>query len=106
MLKQDLQSLSDEEIFALTQNIKSEEASRRPLVSPISSLAELRVEFSPFADVMGTPGTGASDYDGPNANVLRKIDWLRKHGGWQGIRRTRGDGDCFYRCELYAYYQR
>lgn len=28
-----------------------------------------------------------------------KIDWLRAQG-WHGLRRTRGDGDCFYRCEL------
>ncbi|KAB5590014.1 Peptidase C65 otubain protein [Ceratobasidium theobromae] len=97
-LDQDLQSLSDEDIFALTQNIKSEEASRRPLISPISPLAELRAEFSPYGDA-NTLGAGISDYEGPNANVLRKIDWLQTHGGWKAIRRTRGDGDCFYRCE-------
>ncbi|CAE6535234.1 unnamed protein product [Rhizoctonia solani] len=102
----DLQSLSDEDIFALTQNIKNEEASRRPLVSPISPLSELRLEFSPFADVIGTTESGVSDYEGPNANVLRKIDWLRKHGGWQAIRRTRGDGDCFYRSLAFAYVEK
>lgn len=98
----DLQSLSDEDIFALTQNIKNEEASRRPLISPITPLADLRAEFSPFPDIAGL---GQAEYAGPNANVLRKIDWLQKHGGWTGIRRTRGDGDCFYRCEL-AYFTR
>ncbi|CUA76553.1 Ubiquitin thioesterase otubain-like [Rhizoctonia solani] len=102
----DLQSLSDEDIFALTQNIKNEEASRRPLVSPISPLSELRLEFSPFADVIGATDSGLSDYEGPNANVLRKIDWLRKHGGWQAIRRTRGDGDCFYRSLAFAYVEK
>ncbi|GAB1525442.1 hypothetical protein RhiTH_008605 [Rhizoctonia solani] len=103
---QDLQSLSDEDIFALTQNIKNEEASRRPLVSPVSPLSELRAEFSPFADVMGSTDSGVSEYDGPNANVLRKIDWLQKHGGWQAIRRTRGDGDCFYRSLAFAYVEK
>ncbi|CAE6440400.1 unnamed protein product [Rhizoctonia solani] len=103
---QDIQSLSDEDIFALTQNIKNEEASRRPLVSPVSPLSELRAEFSPFADVMGTTDSGASEYEGPNANVLRKIDWLQKHGGWQAIRRTRGDGDCFYRSLAFAYVEK
>ncbi|CAE6387480.1 unnamed protein product [Rhizoctonia solani] len=99
----DLQSLSDEDIFALTQNIKNEEASRRPLVSPISPLWELRLEFSPTAD---TTDSGVSDYEGPSANVLRKIDWLRTHGGWQAIRRTRGDGDCFYRSLAFAYIEK
>ncbi|KAG8730370.1 hypothetical protein FRC11_006863 [Ceratobasidium sp. 423] len=103
---QDLQSLSDEDIFALTQNIKDEEASRRPLVSPISPLSELRIEFSPFADVIGASDSGVSDYEGPNANVLRKIDWLQKHGGWKAIRRTRGDGDCFYRSLAFAYVEK
>ncbi|KAJ1300728.1 hypothetical protein OPQ81_002372 [Rhizoctonia solani] len=100
---QDLQPLSDEDIFALTQNIKNQEASRRPLVSPISPLSDLRLEFSPFADVTDS---GLSDYEGPNANVLRKIDWLQKHGGWKAIRRTRGDGDCFYRSLAFAYVEK
>jgi len=108
---QDIRSLSDEDIFALTQNIKNEEASRRPLVSPITQLAELRAEFSPFADVVGHvgdngTGAGVSEYAGPNANVLRKIDWLQRHGGWLGIRRTRGDGDCFYRSLAFAYVEK
>ncbi|KAG9077796.1 hypothetical protein FS749_010264, partial [Ceratobasidium sp. UAMH 11750] len=74
---QDLTSLSDEDIFALTQNIKNEEASRRPLVAPIAPLAELRTEFCPLADVIGQAGdldAGMAEYAGPNANVLRKID--------------------------------
>ncbi|KAG8787040.1 hypothetical protein FRC12_015962 [Ceratobasidium sp. 428] len=99
---QDLRSLSDEDIFALTQNIKNEEASRRPLVSPISPLAELRAEFCPLAEVAEQIG----EYAGANANVLRKIDWLQKHGGWLGIRRTRGDGDCFYRSLAFAYVEK
>ncbi|KAG8718590.1 hypothetical protein FRC08_004907 [Ceratobasidium sp. 394] len=106
---QDLTSLSDEDIFALTQNIKNEEASRRPLVAPIAPLAELRTEFCPLADVIGQVGdldAGMAEYAGPNANVLRKIDWLQKHGGWQGIRRTRGDGDCFYRSLAFAYVEK
>ncbi|KAH7333594.1 peptidase C65 Otubain-domain-containing protein [Rhizoctonia solani] len=55
---------------------------------------------------MGTTDSGASDYEGPNANVLRKIDWLQKHGGWQAVRRTRGDGDCFYRSLAFAYVEK
>ncbi|QRV99521.1 peptidase C65 otubain protein [Ceratobasidium sp. AG-Ba] len=78
--RSNLRSLSDEDIFALTQNIKNEEASRRPLVSPISPLSELRAEFSPLSEA--------------------------KHGGWSGIRRTRGDGDCFYRSLAFAYVEK
>ncbi|QRW14029.1 peptidase C65 otubain protein [Ceratobasidium sp. AG-Ba] len=97
--RSNLRSLSDEDIFALTQNIKNEEASRRPLVSPISPLSELRAEFSPLSEAV-------QEYTGPNSNVLRKIDWLQKHGGWSGIRRTRGDGDCFYRSLAFAYVEK
>ena len=25
------------------------------------------------------------------------MEWLKKEG-WHGVRRTKGDGDCFYRC--------
>lgn len=26
------------------------------------------------------------------------MEWLKQEG-WHGVRRTKGDGDCFYRCE-------
>jgi ubiquitin thioesterase protein OTUB1 len=29
------------------------------------------------------------------------MEWL-KSKGWHGVRRTKGDGDCFYRCELFC----
>jgi ubiquitin thioesterase protein OTUB1 len=35
-----------------------------------------------------------------NPNFVRKMEWLKKEG-WHGVRRTKGDGDCFYRCGYY-----
>ena len=36
---------------------------------------------------------------------IAKIDWLSGHG-WTGLRRSRGDGDCFYRSMAFAYVER
>lgn len=36
---------------------------------------------------------------------IAKIDWLSAHG-WTGLRRSRGDGDCFYRSMAFAYVER
>jgi ubiquitin thioesterase protein OTUB1 len=36
---------------------------------------------------------------------IAKIDWLVSKG-WTGLRRSRGDGDCFYRSMAFAYVER
>ena len=59
-----------------------EAAEQRPLIAPLSSLDLLRAE-----------------YEGGSTSFVKKIDWLQKECGFRGIRRTRGDGDCFYRCQ-------
>ncbi|KAF8306151.1 cysteine proteinase [Clavulina sp. PMI_390] len=54
-----------------------------------------------------------SEYASPI--VRAKIDWLstpsnakntNKSQGWTGLRRTRGDGDCFYRSVAFSYVER
>ncbi len=37
------------------------------------------------------------EYERGSQSFVRQIDFLLKKG-YHGIRRTRGDGDCFYRC--------
>jgi len=81
----DLQALSDHDIFRLTQELKDSEANHRPLIAPVTPLLALQLEYeeSPI--------------------IVKKIDWLVKHWHYNGIRRTRGDGDCFYRSLAFAY---
>jgi ubiquitin thioesterase protein OTUB1 len=59
-----------------------EASEERPLISPLASLNALREE-----------------YEGGSMSFVKKIDWL-KGKGFKGIRRARGDGDCFYRCQF------
>lgn len=75
-----LSDLSDLEIADLTAQIKSVEASSRPLVGEVEALERLAEEYQ-------------------NGTFLAKIGQLQKDG-WTGLRRLRGDGDCFYRGEL------
>lgn len=74
-----LSDLTDLEIADLTAQIKSVEASSRPLVGEVEALERLAEEYQ-------------------NGTFLAKIGQLQKDG-WTGLRRLRGDGDCFYRGE-------
>ncbi|KIO30472.1 hypothetical protein M407DRAFT_242212 [Tulasnella calospora MUT 4182] len=84
----DENQLSEHDLYQLAQQLKDEEANKRPLISSAEPLSALREEY--------TNGTG---------NFLEKIEWLMSQG-WRGLRRTRGDGDCFYRSLAYAYVER
>jgi len=57
----------------------------RPLISELVSLSDLRAE-----------------YENESGMFVQQIDWLRDNG-YSSLRRTRGDGDCFYRATAYAY---
>ncbi|KAI0334138.1 cysteine proteinase [Cubamyces sp. BRFM 1775] len=57
----------------------------RPLISPLESMTILRAE-----------------YENGTQEFVEQIDWLMNRG-WIGLRRTRGDGDCFYRSLAFAY---
>ncbi|OJT14251.1 Ubiquitin thioesterase otubain-like [Trametes pubescens] len=60
----------------------------RPLISQLVPMTNLREE-----------------YENGSQTFVMQIDWLMKQG-WVGIRRTRGDGDCFYRSLAFAYIER
>jgi len=79
--------LLDAKIFSLLTASKDQEASQRPLISATIPLSLLRSEYpelSPFS---------------------LKIAWLARHG-WTGLRRVKGDGDCFYRAVAFAFVER
>jgi len=84
--RNDLRNLTDEQILEMTQAIKDEEMSRTPLISDVLPISLLRAEYT-------------------SPSFLAKIDWLASHG-WAGLRRARGDGDCFYRSLAFAYVER
>ncbi|KAI0830110.1 cysteine proteinase [Trametes gibbosa] len=60
----------------------------RPLISELLPMASLRAEYENGSQIF-----------------VKQIDWLMNQG-WAGIRRTRGDGDCFYRSLAFAYIER
>ncbi|BGP43213.1 hypothetical protein JCM10450v2_007357 [Rhodotorula kratochvilovae] len=78
-----LGELNDLEIASLTQQLKDDEASKRPLVGPLEPLDHLAHEYQ------------------PETAYRKKVGRLQSDG-WTAIRRARGDGDCFYRSFVFA----
>ncbi|KAI0744790.1 cysteine proteinase [Earliella scabrosa] len=72
-------------LFDHVESFPSDDVPDRPLISPLAPMVTLREEY-----VNGSQG------------FVKQIDWLINQG-WIGIRRTRGDGDCFYRSLAFAY---
>ncbi|KAL5478881.1 hypothetical protein ACEPAI_2158 [Sanghuangporus weigelae] len=83
-----MSSLTPLELSQLTQNILDESASKRPLITEVFPLEALREE-----------------YENGSGTFVQQIDYL-KGLGFTGIRRTRGDGDCFYRSLAFAWIER
>lgn len=57
-----------------------------PLISENTRLTELKEDYR-------YPGSERSEI------IRRKINYLRFELGYRGLRRARGDGNCFYRCK-------
>ena len=76
----DLSSLTPQQIHELNQNVMDESVSSRPLISAAAPISVLREEYE-------------------STSFIGQIDTLKERG-FNGIVRTRGDGDCFYRCAL------
>ncbi|SCZ94712.1 BZ3500_MvSof-1268-A1-R1_Chr12-3g04063 [Microbotryum saponariae] len=81
-----LSDLTDLEIASLTQQIKAESANVRPLIGALEPLERFKHEYD-------------------SERVRGKIEWLGK-SGWTGLRRSRGDGDCFYRSFAFSFLER
>lgn len=76
----ELAKLSHAQLLALNaEHLAQTQDVSRALVGEQIPLADLRPEYD-----------GAPIFQ-------RRIDWLVEHG-WNAVRRSRGDGDCFYRC--------
>ncbi|GAA6007564.1 hypothetical protein JCM11491_004208 [Sporobolomyces phaffii] len=78
-----LGDLTDAEIAHLTATLREEQANARPLLDEVEPLERLLEEYQ--------PGTGYA------RKVQRLLD-----DGWTAFRRSRGDGDCFYRAFLFS----
>ncbi|KAK0236806.1 cysteine proteinase [Armillaria nabsnona] len=79
----DISTLTTAQVFDLNQSLLDEATGvTRPLIAEIAPISALRTE-----------------YEGGSHAFVRQIDWLTANG-YHYIRRTRGDGDCFYRCEV------
>lgn len=97
--------LSDSDIFSLTQGLKDREALRRVhfTTSLISIPFDRCVSRQPLVAVTVPLSVLRAEYS--SGTFIAKIDWLSAHG-WTGLRRSRGDGDCFYRSMAFAYVER
>ncbi|KAH9887088.1 cysteine proteinase [Cubamyces lactineus] len=62
----------------------------------------LPVETRPLISSLEPMTTLRAEYENGSQTFVKQIDWLMNQG-WIGLRRTRGDGDCFYRSLAFAY---
>ncbi|KZT69469.1 cysteine proteinase [Daedalea quercina L-15889] len=81
----DFEPLTPIQSFEMNQSLLEDAIPDRPLIAPLVPMAALRAE-----------------YEGGSQVFVKQIDWLTEHG-YAGIRRTRGDGDCFYRSLAFAW---
>ncbi|PWN26317.1 cysteine proteinase [Jaminaea rosea] len=75
----------------LAQKVKDDALANQPLIGSLEPIDVLEKEYA-----------GGQGVDG----FVAKAKWLRDVGGFSGLRRTRGDGDCFYRSFAFAFIQR
>ncbi|EPQ55743.1 cysteine proteinase [Gloeophyllum trabeum ATCC 11539] len=84
----ELASLTPAQLYELNQGLLDEAVPQRPLIDQIVPMAVLRAE-----------------YENGSASFTKQIDYLVSQS-YTGIRRTRGDGDCFYRSLAFRYVER
>ncbi|KAJ3786446.1 cysteine proteinase [Lentinula aff. detonsa] len=82
----DISTLSAAQVYELNQNLLDLTSDvQRPLIAEIAPIDELRAE-----------------YENGSPSFVQQINYLQSQG-YSSIRRTRGDGDCFYRSVAFAY---
>jgi len=87
----DIRSLTPAQLYELNQSHLDDSTAtptKDPLIAELAPLSTLR-----------------ADYEGGSESFIKQIDFL-KDQGFEGIRRSRGDGDCFYRSLVFAYIER
>lgn len=80
-----LESLTDAQRLELAEKLRAESNADQPLISSVEPIEVLEKEYA------------------SNDAFLGKIRWLRDQAGFIGIRRAKGDGDCFYRAFAFAF---
>ncbi|CBQ71207.1 conserved hypothetical protein [Sporisorium reilianum SRZ2] len=80
-----LESLTDAQRLELAEKLKAESTAHMPLISAVEPIEVLQHEYA------------------ANDAFLGKIKWLKDEAGFIGIRRAKGDGDCFYRAFAFAF---
>ncbi|KAN0065574.1 hypothetical protein ACQY0O_001439 [Thecaphora frezii] len=83
-----LDELTDEQRLELAQSLRDEQMREQPLISHVEPFEMLEAEYQ------------------ENPAFLAKIRWLKHNAHFVGIRRARGDGDCFYRAFAFAFIQK
>lgn len=73
------------ELVELNQKLLNDSVPERPFIDDVTPMSGLRVE-----------------YEKGKESFVHQIDWLTRNG-FTSIRRTRGDGNCFYRSLAFAY---
>ncbi|KAF8875730.1 peptidase C65 Otubain-domain-containing protein [Gymnopilus junonius] len=81
----DFSNLTPAQIYEMNQKLLNDSVPTRPLI-----------------DILAPMSTLLSEYENGSPSFLKQIDWLIKQG-FDRVRRTRGDGDCFYRSLGFAY---
>lgn len=87
----DIRSLTPAQLYELNQSHLEDAVpgpSSRPAIAELVPLSALRAE-----------------YENGSESFIKQIDFLKAQG-YEGIRRSRGDGDCFYRSLIFAYIER
>ncbi|PPQ73204.1 hypothetical protein CVT24_010023 [Panaeolus cyanescens] len=82
----ELEGYTSAQLYDLNQALLNDSVPTRPLIDIITPMTTLRTEYE----------------SGTNNNFIGQIDWLIENG-YRFVRRTRGDGDCFYRSLAFAY---
>ncbi|KAF9529048.1 peptidase C65 Otubain-domain-containing protein [Crepidotus variabilis] len=82
---EELSEYTPSQIYDMNQQLLDDSVPQRPLIEDLTPISDLRSEYE--------KGTGL---------FVNQIDWLSTNG-FKSIRRTRGDGDCFYRSLGFAY---
>lgn len=83
--------MNDLQRLELAQKIKDESNASQALIGPAEPIEVLEKEYA--------GGEGVDQF-------VAKARWLRDVGDFIALRRTRGDGDCFYRSFAFAFIQR
>ncbi|KAH7924353.1 cysteine proteinase [Leucogyrophana mollusca] len=81
----DMADIPPSQLYEMNQNLLNESVPQRPLIDALAPMSALREE-----------------YENGSPSFVTQIDQLSRDG-FNFIRRTRGDGDCFYRSVAYAF---